>query len=349
MNYGFGILGTGTVASFHARAIETLSGGNFIGVYSRTPEKTEEFSKRHHGKAYSSYAEMLANPAVHVITICTPSALHGEHAIRAIEAGKHVLIEKPMEVTVAGCDRIIAAAKKYNVVVASIFQNRFIRGAQLIKDALDQERFGRLVFGDAYVKWFRSKDYYADRQASGTLALDGGGALMNQAIHAVDMLQWFMGPVQSVFAYADTLGHDNLKVEDTSVAVLRFANGAMGTIEASTSVYPGFFKTLEISGTRGAATLEEESLVNWAFKEETIDDDIIREEFQELGESGGGVSDPAAIDNQLHTAQFQNFIDHLNGEDDLAIDAKEGRKAVEIVEAIYFSVKTGHSVSINPS
>ncbi len=346
MNYGFGILGTGTVAAFHARAIETLNGGTFIGAYSRTPEKREAFSRRHQGRAYSTYAEMLADSSVNIVTVCTPSALHGEHAVQAIEAGKHVLIEKPMEVTVAGCDRIIAAAKKHGVVAASIFQNRFIRGARLLKEALDQERFGRLILGDAHVKWFRSKDYYAGRQESGTLALDGGGALMNQAVQAVDMLQWLMGPVKSVFAYSDTLGHDNLGVEDTSVAVLRFANGALGTIEASTSVYPGFFKTLEISGTKGAATLEEESLVNWVFRDETIDDDIIREEFEELGENESGASDPAAIDFQLHAAQFQNFIDYLNGKADLAIEAKEARKAVEIVEAIYSSAREGRSVSL---
>ena len=345
-NYGFGILGTGTVAAFHARAIESLTHATFVGAFSRTPEKTESFAQRHQGKGYASYAEMLADSAVDIVTICTPSALHGEHAIQAIEAGKHVLIEKPMEVTVAGCDRIIRAAENHGVTAACIFQNRFIRGAQLLKDALDQERFGRLILGEACVKWYRSKEYYASRQASGTLALDGGGALMNQAIHAVDMLQWFMGPVQSVFSYSDTLGHDNLDVEDTAVAVLRFANGAVGTIEASTSIYPGFFKTLEVSGTRGAATLEEESLVNWAFREETIDDDIIREEYEEPGESEGGASDPAAIDNKLHAAQFQNFVDYLNGEAELAIDAREGRKAVEIVEAIYTSAREGRSVSL---
>jgi len=270
-----------------------------------------------------------------------------EPALAAIEAGKNVIIEKPLDVTLERCDQIIDAADKKRVVAACVFQNRFIRGANILKEAVDGDRFGRIVLGDAYIKWFRSQEYYDGRAERGTLALDGGGALMNQAIHAIDLIQWYMGPVTSVYAFADTIGHERLDYEDVSVAVLRFVSGAMGVIEGSTAVYPGFFKKIEISGTKGSAVLEEESITTWSFEEETDKDEAIRAEFRDQGDSGGGAADPTAIDFRLHAAQFQNLMDHLDGKAELQVDAREARKAVEIILAIYESAGTGKPVQIN--
>lgn len=346
MTHGFAIVGTGTIGAFHARAIETLDNARFVGAFDSNPQSLAKFSAEFPGKCYADLGSLVKDPDVSIVTICTPSALHVEPALAAIEAGKHVIIEKPLDVTLERCDAIIEAAGKKGVIAACVFQNRFIRGAEILKKAVDGGRFGRIVLGDAYIKWFRSQDYYDGRAARGTLALDGGGALMNQAIHAIDLLQWYMGPVDTVFAYADTLGHERVEFEDVSAAVLRFASGAMGVIEGSTAVYPGFFKKIEISGVNGSAVLEEESLTTWSFAVETEADQAIRAEFGDQGDSGGGAADPTAIDFRLHAAQFQNLIDHLDGKAELLVDAREARKAVEIILAIYESARTSQPVRL---
>jgi len=347
MTIGFGIVGTGTIGAFHAKAVQSLPGARLVGAFDTNPQSLAAFRKTYPVKGYADIQALVDDPDISIITIGTPSALHVEPALAAIAAGKHIIIEKPLDVTLKRCDRIIEAADKAGVIAACVFQNRFIAGAQVMKRAVDAGRFGRLTLGDAYVKWWRTQDYYDGRSARGTLKLDGGGALMTQAIHAVDLLQWFMGPVEQVSAFADTLGHQRLQFEDVTVAALRFANGAMGVIEAATAVYPGFFKKLEVSGTRGSAVLEEESLTTWTFAEETAEDGRLREEYSHKGESGGGAADPTAIDFRLHAAQFQNLMDALDGKAELLIGAHEGRKAVAIILAIYESARTGRMVSVS--
>lgn len=347
MTVGFGIVGTGTIGGFHAKAIQSLPGARLIGAFDTNPQSLATFRKAYPVKGYADIQALVDDPDISIITIGTPSALHVEPALAAIAAGKHIIIEKPLDVTLQRCDRIIEAAEAAGVIAACVFQNRFIAGAQIMKQAIDAGRFGRLTLGDAYVKWWRTQDYYDGRSARGTLELDGGGALMTQAIHAVDLLQWFMGPVERVSAFADTLGHQRLNFEDVTVAALQFANGAMGVIEASTAVYPGFFKKLEVSGTTGSAVLEEESLTTWTFAEETPADERLREEYRNKGGSGGGAADPMSIDFRLHAAQFQNLMDALDDKRKLLIGAQEGRKAVAIILAIYESARTGKMVRVD--
>lgn len=347
MTFGFGIVGTGTIGAFHAKAIESLPGARLVAACDTNPQSLEAFRQTYPVKGYTDVQALVEDPEISIVTIGTPSALHVEPALAAIAAGKHIIIEKPLEVTLERCDRIIEAAEKAGVTAACVFQNRFIAGAQVLKQAIDAGRFGRMTLGDAYVKWWRSQDYYDGRSARGTLELDGGGALITQAIHAVDLLQWFMGPVVEVSAFADTLGHERLDFEDVTVAALRFASGAMGVIEAATAVYPGFFKKLEVSGTGGSAVLEEESLTTWSFAEETADDERLRAEYRNKGDSGGGAADPTAIDFRLHAAQFQNLMDALEGKTELLIGAREGRKAVAIILAIYESARTGRTVRVD--
>lgn len=347
MTIGFGIIGTGTIGAFHARAIESLDDAKVIGAFDTNPQSLAAFREEFPGREYATLEAMLDDPDISIVTVGTPSALHVEPALAAIAAGKHLIIEKPLDVTLERCDAIIEAADKAGVTAACVFQNRFIPAADVVKKAIDGGRFGRLVLGDAYIKWYRSQEYYDGRRERGTLALDGGGALMNQAIHAVDLLQWYMGPVETVSALADTLGHERLDYEDVTVAALRFANGAMGTIEATTAVYPGFFKKLEICGTAGSAVLDEASLTTWEFAEETAEDAKVRETYAAQADSGGGAADPTAIDFRLHAAQFQNLIDAVEGKAELLIGASEGRKAVAIILAVYESARTGRTVRVD--
>jgi UDP-N-acetyl-2-amino-2-deoxyglucuronate dehydrogenase len=346
MSYGFGIIGLGLIADFHARAIQAISGakGTLVACCSRSAEKAAAFAEKHNCRGYADQGDFLAHPGLDIVSICSPSGAHLETALAAAEAGKHVIVEKPLEITPERCDRIIEACSRARVSLAGIFQSRFSEVAGLVKSTLEQGRFGRLVLGDAYVKWFRSQEYYDGGGWHGTRALDGGGALINQSIHAIDLLQWFMGPVESVQAFTGTVGHARIEVEDNAVAALRFRNGAFGVIEGSTSVYPGFLKRIEISGTRGSVVMEEETLKSWDFAESAPGDEEIRKKYGGGAETGGGAADPAAISFQGHRRQFEEFIGALDEGRPPLVDGAEAKKAVEIIQAIYTSAKKGRPV-----
>ncbi len=346
MAYGFGIVGCGMIARFHARAIADVRGARLVGCYSRRAEAAEAFSAEHGCQAHTTLKGMLEDPRVDVVTICTPSGAHLEPAVAAAKAGKHVIVEKPLEITLRRCDRIVEACERSGVRLATIFPSRFHDSSRTLKEAVAAERFGRLTLGDAYVKWFRTQAYYDSGAWRGTWELDGGGALMNQAIHNVDLLQWLMGAVAEVHAQTALLAHERIAVEDTAVAALRFENGALGVIEATTSVYPGYLKRLELHGTAGSAALEEEDIVRWDFAKPHKRDEAIHAAMQRTKSGGGGAADPKAIGHHGHTRQFQDFVDALKKDRPLAIDGREGRKAVEIILAIYKSAESGKAVKL---
>jgi UDP-N-acetyl-2-amino-2-deoxyglucuronate dehydrogenase len=348
MSYGFGIVGLGLIADFHAKAIQAISGskGTLVACCSRSAEKAKDFAEKYNCRGYSDLGRFLSHPGLDIVSICSPSGAHLDTALAAAKAGKHVIAEKPLEITPERCDRIIEACDKAKVSLAGIFQSRFSEVAGLVKSTLEQGRFGTLVLGDAYVKWFRSQEYYDDGGWHGTQALDGGGALINQSIHAIDLLQWFMGPVESVQAFTGTIGHKRIEVEDNAVAALRFRNGAFGVIEGSTSVYPGFLKRIEISGTKGSAVLEEETLKIWEFADSAPEDDEIRKKFRAGAQTGGGAADPAAISFEGHRRQFEEFISSLDEGRPPLVDGPEAKKAVEIIQAIYTSAKKSRPVQL---
>ena len=269
-----------------------------------------------------------------------------EPALAAAKAGKHVIVEKPLEVTLKRCDAIIDACDKAGVTLATIFPSRFHESAQLMKRAVEQGRFGQLTIGDAYVKWYRTQQYYDSGAWRGTWALDGGGALMNQAIHSVDLLLWLMGPVAEVTAHTATLAHQRIEVEDVAMATLRFANGALGVIEATTAAYPGELKRIAIHGSEGSAVLEEEDLKTWAFIKPTARDKALLERMAGKTQTGGGAADPAAIGHHGHTAMFKDVLKAIGSGSRPLIDGPEGRRSVEVILAIYKAALTGRSVAL---
>ena len=243
--YGFGIIGCGMISDFHSAAIADIKNGKLVAVSSRKAENSQRLVDRYSIQAYSDYNEMLNRDDIDIVCVCTPSGAHMEPAVAAAEAGKHVIIEKPLEITLERCDDIIESCEKANVRLCAIFNSRFSDASQLVKDTVSSGRLGQLTLGDAYVKWYRSQDYYDSGDWRGTMELDGGGALMNQSIHAIDFLQYVMGPVESIQAFTDTLAHKRIDVEDVAVAALRFKNGALGVVEGTTAVYPGSLKKFE--------------------------------------------------------------------------------------------------------
>ncbi|TVP98767.1 MAG: gfo/Idh/MocA family oxidoreductase [Planctomycetaceae bacterium] len=348
MTIRFGMVGCGMISNFHARAIADAPDASLTGCFSRDTDKTRAFAEQHGCRTFSSLDEMIADPEVDAITICSPSGAHLEPALAAAAAGKHVIVEKPLEITTERCDQIIRATESAGVKLGVTFQSRFHESARLMKRAVEDGRFGKVTLGDAYVKWFRSQEYYDSGAWRGTWKLDGGGALMNQAIHSVDLLLWLMGPVAEVHARTATLTHERIEVEDVAVANLLFQNGALGVIEATTTAFPGCLKRIEISGSAGTAILEEEDLKQWQFAEESAEDEAIRQRMTDRTKTGGGAGDPAAIGHHGHTELFNEFTAAIREDRVPSIDGTEGRRSVELIEAIYRSARTGQSVRLTP-
>ena len=308
MAYGFGIIGCGMISNFHAQAIGDIRGARVVGCFDAYQPAAERFAQAQDCRHYARLDGLLADPAVDVVTIGTPSGAHLEPAVAAARAGKHVIVEKPLEITLRRCDRIIDECAKDRVVLSTIFPSRFHESAQLIKQAIEQQRFGRLTLGDAYVKWYRTQQYYDSGAWRGTWKLDGGGALMNQAIHSVDLLTWLMGPVARSPPRRRPWPTSGSPWRTRPWPALQFANGALGVIEATTAVYPGYLKRIEIHGSEGSAVLEEEDLKSWDFAQKDRRDAAIRRRMLGKTHTGGGAADPAAIGHHGHTAQFKDVL-----------------------------------------
>lgn len=346
---GFAIVGCGMIARFHARAIAEVPGAKLTALVSRSRANAEKLLAETQSPPCfisSDLGEVLAQPDVDIVVITTPSGAHLEPALQAAQAKKHVVVEKPLEITEERCDRIIEACERNGVKLCTIFPSRFGDANQVLKAAIVRGRFGRLTLGETTCKWWRSQAYYDEGGWKGTLALDGGGALMNQAIHNVDLLLWMMGPVTHVSGFTATLAHERIEVEDTAVACLRFANGALGVIQATTSVHPGLPKTIAIHGDRGTVVVEQDDLLRWEFAEPEAADEAIRQRFAVKTGASGGSSNPAAISHQGHARQLTDFVEAIRLGKNPLVDGREGRKAVELIRAIYESNRTGRVVEI---
>jgi predicted dehydrogenase len=290
---------------------------------------------------HASYEAMLEKPEIDVVVLGTPSGLHAEQAALAAGAGKHVVSEKPMATTVADVDRMIAACRDGGVSLAVIFQNRFSRETLLLKRAIEAGLLGRPIIGNAFVHWRRTPEYYAASGGwRGTWALDGGGALMNQSIHTIDLLQWFIGPAISVSGYAATLTHE-IETEDTACAAVGFASGALGVIQGTTSCDRDWPVRVEIVGTAGRAVLEHGRIAQWE-SEQPLRDDLLSTEDEALT-AGWRADEPFG---DAHARQLRAIFRAFEEGATAPIPGDEARKAVEIILGIYESARTGQRVDL---
>ncbi len=337
----FGIIGTGMIGGFHAKAIAAMTGGELIGAAGRVLERTQAFAEQYGTKAYDDVAAMLADPQIDIVTIGTPSGAHFDPAMTAIEAGKHVVIEKPIEITTARIDQMIAAAEAKGVTIAAVLNRRFHPGMDAFKKAAAAGRFGKLTSASAYVKWYRDQAYYDSAAWRGTSALDGGGALMNQAIHTIDALLYLAGPVKSVQANTACLAHTDIEVEDIAVAIVEFKNGARGIIEGSTCSWSkdGHPARVQLAGTEGSVFLADEAFETWDFMNETDEDEAIRAQFMQGADAGLGANDPTAINFYQHQRNFEEIVNAIQQGREPSTAASEARKSVELIQAIYQSAQ----------
>ncbi len=337
----FAVAGCGTISRFHLNAIRSIEDAALCGVYDTVPESAGAAAAAYGVQVYPTYAALVADRAVDAVCICTPSHLHAPLALEAIRAGKHVLVEKPVALTLADCDAIAAAAQRAGVQVGVVSQLRYGPAIARVRHALESGLLGRLTRCDLYMKYYRPQSYYDSGTWRGTLSMDGGGALMNQGIHGVDLVRYLMGPVDSIYALSGTLVRD-IEVEDTLTAVVAWHCGAHGVIQASVGDYPGFPRRIEINGEAGTIVVEEDRIVKW----EVEGGDACRAYEQPAAPGVRSHSEAAAIDPAGHIAQLRNFIDAVRGEGTLLVDEAEGRKALALVLAAYHSAELGQPVPV---
>ena len=327
----FGIIGCGVISSSHANAIAQTQEGRLHSVCYIVEEKAKVLAEKYDVKnIYTDYKEMLKDPELDVVCICTPSGMHGEMCIEVAKAGKHIVCEKPMEITEEKNEAILQALRQYPVKMQCIFQRRTMNAAIATKKLIEEGRLGKIVLACAYLKYYRDQAYYDSAGWRGTWELDGGGALMNQGVHGIDLLTWMVGEkVVSVFAKAGALAR-NIEVEDTSVALLQWEGGGYGMIEGTTTVYPGLDTRFEIHGEKGTIIFGDAGVQMWKFIDEEIP-------LPEEGESLGGATDPKAISSAGHYILIQDMIDAILHDRKPMIPPEEGKKEVELIRAIYRS------------
>ena len=336
---GIGIIGTGSIAGIHVQSVRELENAQLLGLASSSRERAIQAAEKYGLRVYEDYRNLLKNNDIQVVIICTHSGNHLEPTLAAAEAGKHVLVEKPLEVSLKRADQMIEACREAGVKFGCIFQNRFSPDYQRLKKAVASGALGKLNLGNAYIKWYRSPEYYHTSSWKGTLKGDGGAALINQGIHTIDLLLDIMGDAESVFGKVRTVKH-NIEGEDLGLGLITFKNGALGTIEGSTAILPGYPERLEIFGDKGSVILEAGKIVSWEIEGESN-----LPETKPEG-NGSGASDPTAIGHALHRAQIEDFIQAIQEHREPAVTGLSGRKSLEMILSIYKSSKKGKEVKL---
>ncbi|HBX49836.1 MAG: oxidoreductase [Bacteroidetes bacterium RIFOXYA12_FULL_35_11] len=336
----FALIGCGRIAPKHVECLKKLDNAEIIAVCDIDKEKAEKYSKNLNVPFYTDYREMLTKENADVISILTPSGLHWEMAIDAMNHGKHVVVEKPMALKIHHADMMIEAADNNGVRLFVVKQNRFNSSVVKAREALDTGRLGKLVLGTVRVRWSRDQSYYNLDGWRGTWALDGG-VLTNQASHHIDLLQWFFGNVESVMAMTTT-ALVNIETEDTGVAILKFTNGALGIIEATTATRPKDLEgSLSILGEKGSIVIggfAVNKIQTWEFSESIPEDIEIKEKYKE---------NPPNVYGFGHEPYLRHVIDSLDSGKSALVDGMAGRKSLEIINAIYESAVTGKRVFIH--
>ena len=332
----FGIIGYGAIAKTHAQVIEGLPDAKLAAIATRTPEKARTAGERHVCAFYTDYREMLKRDDIDIVTICAPAALHLPMALDVAAAGRHCIVEKPIEIDAERSQRMIEAFDRRGLTLSVIFQHRFDPASRLLKEAADSGAFGRLNYGTAKTIWFRDEDYYRATVWRGAWDGDGGGALMNQAIHSVDLLQYLMGPVEAVCGKYDTLYHREIETEDIGVALLRFKSGAIGVIEGMTLAWPGRYSQVSVFGQLGSAGIRNDALEHYCFK---AGKDARFEALLEQGKE-------RTAKHLSFARQYEDVIDAVKRGRPPMITGQEGLKSVKLIMGIYESSEKNEWVSI---
>lgn len=324
-----GLIGGGNITETHARAARAIPSVMIAAIYGTNAANVERLCREHGGRSYHDLEAFLAHRPMDLVMIGSPSGLHAEEGIAAAKRRLHVLTEKPIDITTARADALIEAAKQNHVKLGVMFQDRVKPDIQRLKRWIDQGVLGKLLFVDARVKWYRPREYYANSKWRGTLELDGGGALMNQGVHTVDLLLWLLGDVIRVQARTATVLH-SIQSEDTAMAILEFSSGALGSLQATTAAYPGYPRRVEITGSQGTVILEHDRIIAADLRVRPTD--FVSDAPVDTNPSA---SSAAVTDVRGHQAILEDFLRAVELDETPLCDGPQGRKSVALVEAIY--------------
>jgi UDP-N-acetyl-2-amino-2-deoxyglucuronate dehydrogenase len=344
--YGFGIVGCGVIANLHAAALAKIENASLVAAMDFRVDRVQAFSGRFPCDIEPDLDALLGRDDVDVVCVCVPSGLHAEIGIRAAAAGKHIVIEKPIDVSLAAADALIESARSAGVTMTVIAQHRFDAGVLELRSLIEAGEIGRPILGDARIKWYRSQSYYDSGDWRGTWTYDGGGALINQGVHYTDLLRWCMGPVTEVTAVCATQNHD-IDVEDVAIALLRFSSGAVGSLEATTSAYPGFRERLEITGTKGTVVVEDGVII----VRELIGDSpeagaYGRRVAEDATPPSSAAADPKNIGSAGHLAQIADLLSAIEEGRPPLVTGEDARRSLEVVLAVYESSRTNATVTL---
>jgi UDP-N-acetyl-2-amino-2-deoxyglucuronate dehydrogenase len=344
--YKFALVGAGVIGKHHGLVISQLADRiDLAAVVDIDVEKAERLAAERGGTPFASLTDALATVDLDVVVVCTPTGRHAEVATEALAAGKHVIVEKPAEVTVEKTDEIIEAQQKAGTIVTVISQHRFDPATEVTLAAISRGELGRLTSGIASIDWWRGQSYYDSGDWRGTWELDGGGALMNQGVHTVDLLVAVLGRPVEVFAYTGTLAHQRIEVEDVAVGVVRFENGALGVLHATTAAYPGLSARLQVHGDRGSAVIDNDQLAYFhATPEGTEPDEKLIGTTTDRAVPTAG-SDPGQL-SDAHRLQYLNFLGALDGTEQLRVDLETNRQSIGVITGAYESARTGRPVTL---
>ena len=336
----FALVGCGVIAPCHARCIAELDDAHLVAVCDVIESKAIKLVETYPAAVYTDYHELLQRDEINVVSVLTPSGMHAEIGIAAAQAGKHVIVEKPMDISLKQADALIAACRQAGVKLCCISQHRFDFAIEDLKQAIADGKLGALNFCGSYTQWYRAQKYYDSGDWRGTWALDGGGALMNQSIHYIDMLQYVMGPVEEVYAHTAALAHVRIEVEDIAVATVKFRSGALGVIEGMTIAYPGFFARLEVFGADGGVIIENDQVKEWRLRS---GEPYTRSPIETKLIVGTTSAD---IGHHAHRRQITDMMQAIWHDREPLCNGPEGRKPLEIVLGIYQSARTGKPVKL---
>ena len=328
MTFHIGLVGGGNITETHARAARAIPGVEIAAIHGTNAERVARLCREHGGTSYQDFDAFLKHRPMELVILGSPSGLHAAQGIAAARQGLHVLTEKPIEISTARADALIGAAKQSSVRLGVIFQDRMKPHIRQLKNWVEQGVLGKLLFVDARVKWYRPPEYYLNSRWRGTLALDGGGALINQGVHTVDLLLWLLGDVARVQARTARQLH-KIEAEDTAVAMLEFASGALGILQATTAAYPGYPRRVEITGTEGTVILEHDRIIAAnlrtapaAFETAALDENQ-------------SASTAVVSDFRGHQAVIEDFLQAIRENRNPACDGIEGRRSLALIESIY--------------
>jgi len=344
--FRFGIIGAGVISDYHAQAIKSHPDGKIVAVADVDKARAERFVAAHGGEAMTDLAALVRRPDIDAVCVCSPTYLHASHALAAIRAKKHVVVEKSMATNLRDATRMIVEARENGVKLAVIFQKRTEEAAQRIKRAIAEGIFGKMVFGDASIKYWRNQAYYDSADWRGTWEKEGGGAVMTQGSHGIDLLLYMMGDVEKIYAWMDTIAHVRIEVEDVALALLKYKNGAYGRLQATTAANPGQGNVFEFNGTHGSAILVEDTITSWAISSSK---DILAEETISgvEGKPSSAASSATVFPVEGHIKQIANFIAAVRGEEELICDGLEGRRSLQLITALYESARRKEEVYLD--